>query len=137
MDGGACINYRITTDPPTPATIASSSPATVTGLQLTSAYAVEVRAVNTAGASSAAAFVLGEGETLSLDELTPELRGEGPEVFSGACAALPEPADLAMLERQQLVKVWQEQGGRRVPMAQALGVSRSTLYRKLKAHGLI
>ena len=83
------------------------------------------------------AFVLGEGETLSLDELTPELRGEGPEVFSGACAALPEPADLAMLERQQLVKVWQEQGGRRVPMAQALGVSRSTLYRKLKAHGLI
>ena len=54
VDGGACINYRITTDPPTPATIASSSPATVTGLQLTSAYAVEVRAVSTAGASSAA-----------------------------------------------------------------------------------
>ena len=54
VDDGACINYRITTDPPTPATIASSSPATVTGLQLTSAYAVEVRAVNTAGESSAA-----------------------------------------------------------------------------------
>jgi two-component system response regulator AtoC len=83
------------------------------------------------------AFVLGEGETLSLDELSPELRGEGPEVFSGAYAAAPEPADLAALERQQLVTVWQEQGGRRVPMAQALGVSRSTLYRKLKEHGLI
>jgi hypothetical protein len=51
---GACVNYHITTQPPTPATIASSSPATVTGLQLTSAYAVEVRAVNTAGASSTA-----------------------------------------------------------------------------------
>jgi hypothetical protein len=54
VDGGACINYRITTDPPTPATIASSSPATVTGLQLTSVYAVKMRAVNAAGASSAA-----------------------------------------------------------------------------------
>jgi hypothetical protein len=54
VDDGTCINYRITTNPPTPATIVSSSPATVTGLQLTSAYAVEVRAVNAAGASSAA-----------------------------------------------------------------------------------
>jgi hypothetical protein len=54
VDDGTCINYRITTDPPTPATIANSSPATVIGLQLTSAYAVEVRAVNTAGESSAA-----------------------------------------------------------------------------------
>jgi hypothetical protein len=54
VDDGACVNYRITTNPPTPATIVSSSPATVTGLQLTSAYAVEVRAVNTAGASSTA-----------------------------------------------------------------------------------
>jgi hypothetical protein len=54
VDDGACVNYHITTNPPTPATIVSSSPAMVTGLQLTSAYAVEVRAVNTAGASSAA-----------------------------------------------------------------------------------
>jgi hypothetical protein len=54
VDDGACINYRITTNPASPATVASSSPATVTGLQLTSAYAVEVRAVNTAGESSAA-----------------------------------------------------------------------------------
>jgi hypothetical protein len=54
VDDGACVNYRITTNPPTPATIVNSSPATVTGLQLTSAYAVEVRAVNTAGTGSAA-----------------------------------------------------------------------------------
>jgi hypothetical protein len=54
VDDGACVNYHITTNPPTPAAIVSSSPATVTGLQFTSAYAVEVRAVNTAGASSAA-----------------------------------------------------------------------------------
>jgi hypothetical protein len=54
VDDGACINYHITTNPPTPATIVSSSPATVTGLQLTSTYAVEIRAVNIAGESSAA-----------------------------------------------------------------------------------
>jgi hypothetical protein len=54
VDDGACVNYHITTNPPSPAAIVSSSPATVTGLQLTSAYAVEVRAVNTAGASSTA-----------------------------------------------------------------------------------
>jgi hypothetical protein len=55
VDDGTCVNYHITTNnPPSPATIVSSSPATVTGLQLTSAYAVEVRAVNIAGVSSPA-----------------------------------------------------------------------------------
>jgi DNA-binding NtrC family response regulator len=82
------------------------------------------------------AFVLGEGETLTLDELSPELRGEGLEVFGNA-EAVVEPVDLAGLERQQLVKLWQEHGGRRGPMAQSLAISRSTLYRKLKEHGLI
>jgi hypothetical protein len=53
VDGGTCTNYSVTTNPPTTTTVASSSPATLTGLQLTSAYAVEVRAINTAGASSA------------------------------------------------------------------------------------
>jgi hypothetical protein len=56
VDDGACVNYRITTNSPLPVTVANSSPATVTGLQLTSAYDVEVRAVNTAGTSSAASI---------------------------------------------------------------------------------
>jgi two-component system response regulator AtoC len=83
------------------------------------------------------AFVLGEGQTLTLDELSPELRGEGPEVYSGSPEAVPETVDLAALERTQLVQAWQEHGGRRGAMAEALGVSRSTLYRKLKEHALI
>jgi hypothetical protein len=54
VDDGACVNYHITTNPPTPATVVNSSPATVTGLQLTSMYEVEVGTVNTAGTSSMA-----------------------------------------------------------------------------------
>lgn len=83
------------------------------------------------------AFVLGEGETLTIDELSPELRGEGPEVYGAGPAVVAEPVDLASLERERLVKAWREHGGRRGPMAEALGVSRSTLYRKLKEHALI
>ncbi len=98
------------------------------------------------------AFVLGEGSVLTLDELAPELRGidyGAPPVFptrESITAPLPEQAspsstvpgiNLEELERQQLLEAWQSTGGKRGPMAERLGMSRSTLYRKLKHHGLI
>ena len=83
------------------------------------------------------AFVLGEGPCLTLDELPPELRGEAPP--DGFTQAVPEPitADLASLERARLVDAWRTHAGNRAAMAAALGLSRSTLYRRLRAHGLL
>ncbi len=81
-----------------------------------------------------AAYVLGEGPVLQLDELSPELRGEGHERYSGHPSA--HQVTLEDRERQLLLDAWEAHGGRRGEMADALGMSRSTLYRKLKAHHL-
>ena len=81
-----------------------------------------------------AAYVLGEGPVLQLDELSPELRGEGHERYSGQPVA--QQITLEDRKRQLLLDAWEAHGGRRGEMAKALGMSRSTLYRKLKAHHL-
>ena len=96
------------------------------------------------------AFVLGEGPTLRLHELAPEVQGEGdtwgpPEAPTRGEPVEPvEPAahgrslphTLDELQRQQLVEAFQATGGRREEMARLLGLSRSTLYRRLKRLGL-
>ena len=84
-----------------------------------------------------AAFVLGEGPSLTLDELPPELRGEDPPEGS-LLPPPPQPStDLATLERDALVSAWKRHGGSRGEMAAELEISRSTLYRLLRNHGLI
>ena len=75
------------------------------------------------------AFVLGEGPVLRLDELAPEL-SEGPEPPEA------KPLTLRDLQREQLVEAIRVTGGRRERMAEHLGISRATLYRRLKDHGL-
>ena len=80
------------------------------------------------------AFVLGDGPLITLDELAPELRGEGTLPLGSATRS--EEATLRDLEREALVAAWQATGGHRGRMAQELGVSRATLYRRLKKHGL-
>jgi transcriptional regulator of acetoin/glycerol metabolism len=79
------------------------------------------------------AFVLGEGETLTLADLPPELQypNEAPPGV-----VRQEATDLHDLERAALVEAWKLTGGRRQVMAETLGISRSTLYRRLRAHGL-
>ncbi len=80
------------------------------------------------------AFVLGEGPVLHLQELAPEIRGEG-EQPAGAHPSNPAPT-LQDIQRQQLVDAIRATGGRRDAMAAMLGLSRSTLYRRLKRFGL-
>ena len=74
------------------------------------------------------AFVIGDGEVLTLDDLTPELRGEPPP--SGHRA----PMNAQELERAQLLKALREARGRKARAAELLGISRSTLWRKLREH---
>ncbi|RME27363.1 MAG: sigma-54-dependent Fis family transcriptional regulator [Deltaproteobacteria bacterium] len=80
------------------------------------------------------AFVLGEGPVLRLEELAPEVRGEGEPPGAGEVPA-PAPT-LEDIQRQQLVEAIRATGGRRDAMAEMLGLSRSTLYRRLKRFGL-
>ncbi len=77
------------------------------------------------------AFAVGLGPTLSLHDLTPELRGERP----------PEPPDRKNLtardlERQRIIEALNKAGGRKGEAAALLGISRSTLWRKLREHRL-
>jgi two-component system response regulator AtoC len=84
------------------------------------------------------AFVLGLGPVLTEEDLLPELRGEAPPVDSLVLRTdQPITNELDELERRQLVEAWQRFGGSRGKMATALGISRSTLYRRLREHELV
>jgi two-component system, NtrC family, response regulator AtoC len=74
------------------------------------------------------AFVVGDGPIFEVDDLTPEVRGEP--------ALGPSGVSLADAERERIVAVLARHNGRRGPAAAELGMSRSTLWRKLYAHQL-
>lgn len=77
------------------------------------------------------AFIVGEGPLLDVDDLTPELRGEPPPG--------EEPTvekSLQQMERERIVAALAKHRGRKAAAAAALGISRSTLWRKLYEHHL-
>lgn len=76
------------------------------------------------------AFAVGDGTVITTDELTPELRGEPPPVRRD------EPLTEEDLERERLLDALRETGGNRTDAAELLGISRTTLWRKLKEHGI-
>src|SRR5699024_566391 len=79
------------------------------------------------------AFAIGEGPTLTVEELTPELRHEGPIAANGRVhLALPHGTD----ERERIVHALTLSEGRRDKAAELLGISRSTLWRKMREHNL-
>ncbi|MCG8423237.1 MAG: sigma 54-interacting transcriptional regulator [Proteobacteria bacterium] len=69
------------------------------------------------------AFAIGVEPVISLADLTPELRGEPPS---------DEPASPGMAERQRIERALHESGGRKSLAAERLGMSRSTLWRKMR-----
>jgi two-component system response regulator AtoC len=72
------------------------------------------------------AFVVGEGPILDILDLTPELRGEPPP---GDASEDP----VVEGERERILTVLAKHRGRKSAAAAELGVSRSTLWRKLYA----
>ena len=74
------------------------------------------------------AFVVGEGPVFDVADLTPELRGEAPA--GGAVASV------AQAERERIIAALTRHNGRKGEAAKELGMSRSTLWRKLYAHRL-
>jgi two-component system response regulator AtoC len=76
------------------------------------------------------AFAIGEGEVLCCEDLTPELRGEAPP-------NVPVTSVTARsMERERLVEALRQAYGRKGEAAQILGMSRSTLWRKMREHQL-
>lgn len=74
------------------------------------------------------AHAMGDGERLRLADLTPELRGESPP---GS-----EPT-LKGLERQRIIDALSATDGSRQEAAARLGISRATLWRKLREYQLV
>jgi two-component system, NtrC family, response regulator AtoC len=74
------------------------------------------------------AFVVGEGPILDVADLTPELRGDPP----------PDSPPLLPADdgRQRILAALAKHNGRKGAAASELGISRSTLWRRLYAHGL-
>jgi two-component system response regulator AtoC len=74
------------------------------------------------------ASVLGVGDTITFDDLTPEIRGEEPPTVK-------EEAQTAWeIEHEQLLEALRKARGKREEAAEMLGISRTTLWRKLKEH---
>ncbi|TMA65318.1 MAG: AAA family ATPase [Deltaproteobacteria bacterium] len=74
------------------------------------------------------AFVVGEGPVLDVADLTPELRGDPPPGISSG--------SLADIERGRILAALARHHGRKAAAAAELGISRTTLWRKLYAHRL-
>lgn len=75
------------------------------------------------------AFAIGLGSTLVVDDLTPELRGEPPPG-----KRVPGQLTEADLERERLLEALRVAQGKKTKAAELLGMSRSTLWRKLREH---
>ena len=78
------------------------------------------------------AFAVGKGETWTFDEIPPELRGEPPPQISRDTSQMTEQD----LERQRLLDALRQAGGKRSVAADLLDISRTTLWRKLREHGI-
>ncbi len=90
------------------------------------------------------AVALGEGETIDLQDLPPALNaGQPVHVTPSAGPAAPSPAksavadtDLEHLERMTIQRVFDQVHGDKNLARKMLGISRATLYRKLKRYNI-
>ncbi|MCE5242020.1 MAG: sigma 54-interacting transcriptional regulator [Desulfobacteraceae bacterium] len=76
------------------------------------------------------ACILTRSDTVDLQDLPEYLREYTP-------AAERNGESLDEVERQHLIRVLSQYGGNRIRAARTLGISRSTLYRKLEQYGLL
>lgn len=74
------------------------------------------------------AFAIGEGNNLKLNELPPELSGE--------YLSPNHPKTEKDLERERIEHALNQTHGRKTKAAEQLGMSRATLWRKMREHGM-
>ncbi len=86
----------------------------------------------------ARAVTLGDRRVIDVNDLPPAIRlegGETPQRAVADAAALSTTA-LAEMERMTILKVFEQANGDKVLAGKMLGISRATLYRKLKRYNI-
>jgi len=82
------------------------------------------------------AFVMGEGAMLTETELPPEVRGD-EEAAAASAVNAPEPlSEKIPPEARRLLRAIERAGGHHGRAAASLGISRTTLWRRLRKYGL-
>ncbi len=79
------------------------------------------------------AFVVGEGEVLRVGDLTPEMRGEPPPPMRESDNHNGNHISDEERERRQILSALEATDGHRGEAAELLGISRTTLWRRMNA----
>jgi DNA-binding NtrC family response regulator len=82
----------------------------------------------------ARAVALGDHRLIDVGDLPPAICGAQSESITGREAAALSTTALADLERMTILRVFEQVGGDKVLAGKMLGISRATLYRKLKLY---
>ena len=77
------------------------------------------------------AMIMGRSEFIGFDELPPELKGERPVEVED------KSQEYETAERSEILRALSAHNGNRGEAARALGISRATLWRKMKTLGLL
>ena len=84
--------------------------------------------------SVARALALGDRRSIGVQDLPPALISENGNEFSSEDANALTPTALADMERMTIERVFEQAGGDKTLAGKMLGISRATLYRKLKQY---
>jgi transcriptional regulator with PAS, ATPase and Fis domain len=86
----------------------------------------------------ARAVTLGDRETIDVVDLPPAIRSEqvDPGVSSSPDAASLSTTALAEMEKMTILRVFEQANGDKALAGKMLGISRATLYRKLKRYNI-
>jgi two-component system, NtrC family, response regulator AtoC len=84
----------------------------------------------------ARAIALGDHRTINVADLPPAIRGNEQAYSSREDSSDLSTTALADLERMTILRVFEQAGGDKVLAGKMLGISRATLYRKLKRYNI-
>jgi two-component system response regulator AtoC len=84
----------------------------------------------------ARAIALGDHRTIDVGDLPPAIRGSEDSRSSREDSSDLSTTALADLERMTILRVFEQAGGDKVLAGKMLGISRATLYRKLKRYNI-
>jgi two-component system response regulator AtoC len=84
----------------------------------------------------ARAIALGDHRTIDVGDLPPAIRGSEDSHISREASSELSTTALADLERMTILRVFEQAGGDKVLAGKMLGISRATLYRKLKRYNI-
>jgi DNA-binding NtrC family response regulator len=82
------------------------------------------------------AVALGNGEFIDVDDLPPAIRAMAPKRTGMAVMDAIDSTDLEDIERATIQRVFEQVNGDKLLAGRMLGISRATLYRKIKRYNI-